>query len=270
MTASAHINTSTLPPNIFELQHNEFYDFVERHCGHIQAKILQLQHISDVSTFIECGDPTEIFKYHGEKLNELKHLACLITNDGTCIVFPGIIASFKTLKKRFLKKHEDDAKKAKQTKQNFDSSTQLTTSNVNQGKSIDDLRNHLNLTIKQWFINHRVEYNLKNDSDLEENTDYTIEFRNTSNGNQSAIIASNYYRHIERCNCSMMLKKINDEDDSDNVDEQSNISTSVADKSVISPTSTPKITQSSTSSSRKRAASITTRVIRRSTKRRKV
>ncbi|CAM4843680.1 unnamed protein product [Rotaria magnacalcarata] len=188
MTASAHINTSTLPPNIFELQHNEFYDFVERHCGHIQAKILQLQHISDVSTFIECGDPTEIFKYHGEKLNELKHLACLITNDGTCIVFPGIIASFKTLKKRFLKKHEDDAKKAKQTKQNFDSSTQLTTSNVNQGKSIDDLRNHLNLTIKQWFINHRVEYNLKNDSDLEENTDYTIEFRNTSNCNQSAII----------------------------------------------------------------------------------
>ncbi|CAF5141644.1 unnamed protein product [Rotaria magnacalcarata] len=144
--------------------------------------------------------------------------------------------------------------------------------------------------VKQWFINHRVEYNLKNDSDLEENTDYTIEFRNTSNGNQSAIIvcqcgtkstlsrvahtgyfqASNYYRHIKRCNCSMMLKKINDEDDSDNVDEQSNISTSVADKSVISPTSTPKITQSSTSSSHKRAASITTRVIRRSTKRRKV
>ncbi|CAF1691899.1 unnamed protein product, partial [Adineta ricciae] len=55
-------------------------------------------------------------------------------------------------------------------------------------KSIDILRDHLNSSIKKWFTNHRVEYNLKNSTDLEENTDYTIEITSTPNGNQSAII----------------------------------------------------------------------------------
>ncbi|CAM4988732.1 unnamed protein product, partial [Rotaria socialis] len=42
--------------------------------------------------------------------------------------------------------------------------------------------------IRQWYINHRAEYNLNNDSTLEENMDYQIELKNTSSGIQSAII----------------------------------------------------------------------------------
>ncbi|CAF5141930.1 unnamed protein product, partial [Rotaria sp. Silwood1] len=58
----------------------------------------------------------------------------------------------------------------------------------NQVKSTDQLRKHLSTIVSQWYLNHRVEYNLINDSILEENVDYKIEFKNTSNGDQLAII----------------------------------------------------------------------------------
>lgn len=60
MNTSTYINTTTLPPNIFELKHDDFYDFIDHECRTIQANILKFQLISDVDTFIECDDPTEI------------------------------------------------------------------------------------------------------------------------------------------------------------------------------------------------------------------
>lgn len=137
-------------------QHDQFYQFVELQCGSVQAKILELQLISDAFTFLECTDPTEILQYNGDKLNDLKHDACLITHDGTCIILPGIIASFKTLRKRLLKKLEEDAKKAKHN--NSNSLTQSHKPVVTQTKSIDEIRNHLITTINQWFINRRIDW----------------------------------------------------------------------------------------------------------------
>ncbi len=67
MADSPHIITNTLPTNLFDLQHEEFYNFVEFQCGSIQAKILELQLISDAYTFLECIDPTEILQHNGEK-----------------------------------------------------------------------------------------------------------------------------------------------------------------------------------------------------------
>ncbi len=92
MTTPTRVITNTLPTNLFDLQHDQFYQFVELQCGPVQAKILEVQLISDVFTILECSDPTEILQYNGDKLNDLKHDACLITHDGTCIILPGIIA----------------------------------------------------------------------------------------------------------------------------------------------------------------------------------
>ncbi|CAF4651592.1 unnamed protein product [Rotaria socialis] len=274
--------------NVFDLQHDDFYSFVELYCGSIQAKILKLQLISDASTLIECSDPTEILQYNGEKLNDLKHKSCLITNDGNCIVLPGIVASFKTLKKCLLKKLEEDTKKNRKNISN--NSTLPNTPIVNQVKSIDELRNHLMDTINQWFINNRADFNLIDNSTLEANTDYKIEFRTSSNGSQSAIIicgcgskstlartintgyfqASNYYRHIERCNCSTMLKKLNDKCDLEMVNEQNNSSINTSNSTTILPTSISTDGCSGNSSSKKRTASTSVRTSRRSTKRRRV
>ncbi|CAF3497546.1 unnamed protein product [Rotaria socialis] len=288
MAGSMQINASTLPVDVFDLQHDDFYDFVEHNYGPIQAKILKFQLISDASTFIECNDPTEIFQYICEKLTELKHKACLITNDGTCIILPGITASFKTLKKRLLKKVEEDVKK----KKNF-ASNLLTPSNtpiVDQVKSTDQLRTHLITMIRQWYINHRAEYNLNNDSTLEENMDYQIELKNTSSGIQSAIITcgcgskstlrrsipsgyfqiSNFYRHIERCNCSMMLKKLGEEGGLGQLDQQNRNSDTVVDDSSVLVPSTLVDDHTNKTTSRKRGLPTSVRANLRSTKRRRI
>ncbi|CAM4969505.1 unnamed protein product [Rotaria socialis] len=282
-----NVNTSTLPVNIFDLQHDEFYNFIELHYGPIQAKILKLQLISDASIFAECNDPTEILQYSGEKLNELKNKACLITNDGNCIILPGIAASFKTLKKRLLKKLEEDVKKTK--KNNSTSFTQPNAPTVNQAKSIEQLRTHLITIIRQWYNNHRDEFNLKSESTLVESVDYQIEFRNESNGDQSACIicqcgarstlcrtvnngfyqASNFYRHLERRNCSIMLKKLIDETNVEQTD-QNNIDNNILsnDSTALVPSSLA-LTQSSKTLSRKRGVSNATHVNNRSIKRRR-
>ncbi|CAF3300725.1 unnamed protein product, partial [Rotaria sp. Silwood2] len=186
MTRSIRVNTGTLPVNVFDLQREEFYNFVELHGGPIQAKILKVQLISNASTFIGCSDPTEILLYNSEKLNELKHIACLITNDGTYIVLAGVIASLKNWKKHLLKKLEEDMKKTNNV--NMNSFPSSGTPIDNQVESTDQLRKHLNTIICQCYLNHRVEYNLINDITLEENMDYKTEFKNTSNGDQLAII----------------------------------------------------------------------------------
>ena len=183
---SIYIKTHTLPANVFDLQHDAFYNFVEFQCGSVQAKILELQLISNATTFIECNDLTEILQHNVEKLIELKYKACLVTDDGHCIVLPGIVASFKTLKKRLLKKLEEDIKKNKTNIFNSTSTPNQTL--VNSVKTNDQLRNQLVTTISRWFINHRADLNLKHGSTLEETIDYHIEFKNTSSDSQSAII----------------------------------------------------------------------------------
>ena len=78
--------SNTIPVNIFDLQHDDFYDFVEAHCGSVQANILKFQLISDAGTFIECENPTEILQYDSDRLKHLKENSCLLTSDGLCIV----------------------------------------------------------------------------------------------------------------------------------------------------------------------------------------
>lgn len=98
------ISAIGLPPDVLELKHDDLYNFVETQCGAIQANILRLQLISDASIFIECDDPTEIMQYNSGKLNDLKNESCLMINDESFIVLPGVTASFSNLKKRLSKR----------------------------------------------------------------------------------------------------------------------------------------------------------------------
>ena len=116
--------------NVFDLQHDDFYRFVERQCGPLQAEVLKFQLISDASIFIEWNDPIEIMQYNSEKLHELKMKSCLITIDGSHIVLPGITASFQTLKKCLLKRTEEDLKESKRKKNTSDPLTSCLTSDL--------------------------------------------------------------------------------------------------------------------------------------------
>jgi hypothetical protein len=132
MTTSTYINTSALLSDVFDLKHDDFYNFVEFQCGSTQANILKLQLISDANIFIECDDLTEIMKYNSDKLSELKAKSCPMTNDGSSIVLPGITASFNNLKKHLLKKIDQDIKEFRKNKNIFNASTPLTVPSTNQ------------------------------------------------------------------------------------------------------------------------------------------
>ena len=103
MNTSVYSNPNALPSDVFDLKHNDFYNFIDCQCGPILANIHKFQLISDADIFIECNDPTEILKYNSNKLNELKTKSCLMIDDKSSIILPGIIASFSSLKKRLLK-----------------------------------------------------------------------------------------------------------------------------------------------------------------------
>jgi hypothetical protein len=179
MNTSAYTNTSTLPPYIFELKHDDFYDFVDHECGTIQAQILKFQLISDVDIFIECDDPTEILKYNSAKLNELKANSCLMIDEKTCIILPGILSSFSSLKKRLLKKMDEHMKELKRNKNvvNSYASTPLTANTTSQSKTVDELRSHIIKSIDQWIDKYRNDFDLQADSSLVESVDYKIVFK---------------------------------------------------------------------------------------------
>lgn len=184
------ININSLPADVFELKHEHFYNFITEECGPVQSGILKFQLISDADTFIECNDPTEILKYDSEKLNELKDSSCLITDDKSCIILPGIIASFNSLKKRLLKQVDENIKEIKRNRNinNTITSTPLTTSANSQSKTVDEFRNHIIKSINQWLDKYKDDLNLQADCLLTESIDYTVEFKSTLIGRQSAVV----------------------------------------------------------------------------------
>jgi hypothetical protein len=188
MTTSIYINTSTLPSDVFDLKYDDFYNFVDFQCGPIQTNILKFQLISDANIFIECDDPTEIMKYNSDKLNELKDKSCLMLNDGSTIVLPGITASFNNLKKRLLKKIDQDMKELKKNKNISNASTPLTVPTTSQSRSIDELRSHIIKSVDQWIEKYRNDFNMQANSSLVETIDYNIEFMDNVTGQRSVVI----------------------------------------------------------------------------------
>lgn len=191
MNNSICINTSALPSDVLELKNDDFYDFVGSQCRLMQSKILQLQLISDAHIFIECDDPTEIMRYDSNKLLELKAKVCLITRDGTSIVLPGVTASFKNLKKRLIKKFDEDAKQLKKNRNSLNTSTStplsLPATTVSQ-RSVHEIKAHLTKFVDQWIDKNRIDLNLVVNTSLTETVDYNIECVDSLTGQQSVAI----------------------------------------------------------------------------------
>lgn len=199
---NSHINISALPSNVFDLKHDDFYNFIEFQCGPTQANILKIQLISDASIFIECDDPTEIMQFNSDKLNKVKDQCCLMTTDGSFIVLPGVTASFNNLKKCLLKKIDHDIKQSKRNKNISCASTPLTPAIPSQPKSTDELKRHIVKSIDQWFEKYRIDFNLQTGSSLVESVDYHTHFLDNGTGQQSVIITcscgskSSLSRHV--------------------------------------------------------------------------
>ncbi|CAM2730407.1 unnamed protein product, partial [Rotaria socialis] len=81
---------------------------------------------------------------------------------------------------------------------------------------------------------------------------------------------SNFYRHIERCNCSMMLKKLDEEGGLGQLDQQNRNSDTVVDDSSVLVPSTLVDDHTNKTTSRKRGLPTSVRANLRSTKRRRI
>ena len=188
MAILTQVDTSALPVNVLDLKHNDFYDFVELQCGPLQASILRLQLISDASIFVECANPTEIMTYSSEKLDELKSESCLMTSDESFIIFPGITASFSSLKKQLSKKIEEVIKKSRRNGNISNAFTPSTQPLTNGTKSIDELRAHIIKSIDQWIDKYRTDFDFQANSTLVEAIDYHIHFIDNGTNEQSVVI----------------------------------------------------------------------------------
>jgi phenylalanyl-tRNA synthetase alpha subunit len=103
-------------------------------------------------------------------------------------VLPGITASFNNLKKRLLKKIDEDMKELKKNKNISNASTPLTVPTTSQSRSIDELRSHIIKSVDQWIEKYRNDFNMQANSSLVETIDYNIEFMDNVTGQRSVVI----------------------------------------------------------------------------------
>lgn len=84
------IDRERVMASVLFMKNNEFFDFVERNAGDIEANILRIQGINNVQSLLRSKDVFEIFQFDCEELQELKSHACLRLNDGNYMVRPAI------------------------------------------------------------------------------------------------------------------------------------------------------------------------------------
>ena len=109
-------------------------------------------------------------------------------DDNSSIILPGIIASFSSLKKRLLKKFDQDTKERKKNKNIINTSTPLTSLTTNQSKTNDELTNHIIKSIDQWIYKYRNDFDLPANISLVNTVDYSVEFKDDRAGQQLVII----------------------------------------------------------------------------------
>ena len=92
-----------------------------------------------------------------------------MTTDGSFIVLPGITASFSNLKKRLSKKIEESIKEARRNRNLSITSTPLSQPPIDQAKSTNEFKSHMNKSIDQWVDKYRVGFDFQANSTLVDN-----------------------------------------------------------------------------------------------------
>ncbi|CAF3240072.1 unnamed protein product [Rotaria sp. Silwood2] len=76
---------------VLSLNGEPFYNFVERQCGNVARKIVQIQDISSVDSLLDIGDVLAFVQLDSEELIPLKKKAGIFLNDGRFILKKGLV-----------------------------------------------------------------------------------------------------------------------------------------------------------------------------------
>ncbi|CAF3211980.1 unnamed protein product [Rotaria sp. Silwood2] len=114
------LDTSLLPNDALTFYDDAFYQIVEKIAGLTEAKLLEIQGIRSVYSFLNTEDVFDILSMPCSALKDIKKVVCLEADDHTFIVKPGYRSSIQYLYQLLHQKHEQHMKEiAQETKRNI-------------------------------------------------------------------------------------------------------------------------------------------------------
>jgi hypothetical protein len=135
-------DTSVLPKDVLSFYDDNFYLVAQQIAGAAEAKLLEIQGIRSVYSFLNTDDVFDILSISCSALSSIRKSICLEADDSTFMVKPGCRSSIRYLHQLLIQKHEENlkavAKKPKRNKNiNIDlsqeSSLDVSLSSVPQG-----------------------------------------------------------------------------------------------------------------------------------------
>lgn len=104
------IDTSVLPVDALSFYDDKFYKMVEAVAGTAEAKLLEVQGIRSVYSFLNIQDVFEILSIPCSALTHIKRSICLQADDDTYMVKPGCRSSLTYLHQLLYKKNKEHVK----------------------------------------------------------------------------------------------------------------------------------------------------------------
>ena len=112
-------DTSVLPPDALFFCDDDFYDLVAKVAGTIEAKLLEIQGVRSVYSFLCTEDVFEILTISCSALNIIKKSVCSEVDDKSFIVKPSCRSNIRYLYQLLHQKHEAHLKQtASKSKRN--------------------------------------------------------------------------------------------------------------------------------------------------------
>mgnify|MGYP001055041961 CR=1 FL=1 len=134
------LDTSTLPIDVLNFYDKPFYDLVAKIVGVGAAKLLEVQGIRSVYSFLNTIDVFEVLNLSCPALKDIRLLISLEAADHTFIVQPGYRSGVEYLRQLLKQKHEEHLneikKKSRRRKQyahTNDNSSKNHSQDVSQG-----------------------------------------------------------------------------------------------------------------------------------------
>ncbi len=112
-------NSNSLPDDIFNYNHNEFYEFIKETLGADLAELFNFQAIRHAAHLMDttCDELLLILQEDSKDINNLKKLCCFQLNDNKFQVKLGVKLAINNLIQSLKVKYEQQQKKRKSSHQ---------------------------------------------------------------------------------------------------------------------------------------------------------
>ena len=248
-TFKPRVSLAVLPKDVITLKDDQFYDLVEHLSSNDVSRILRIQCINSVNTFLLCKNILQSILLPTSAFDDLREDVCLRldhNNNNTHVIHVGIIGQIEYLTELFRKKHFEEAKtipKRRSTPNSISLPThRLSTFTTASGGPLDstlsdgnatrnrsstfDYRSHIVSSVNKW-VNSERKSSGSSSLTLVEGVNYTIETASSadtiivvcqcdtrisfSRSAGNALSLSNLYKHWKNSKrCNVLVSATSD------------------------------------------------------------